>query len=68
MICGILTFEQIELIKGQLFANSSHFNPIKDIYDNWVIFEEEMMCDYPEFAFVNSLPLIEFVPVIIERT
>lgn len=67
MICGVLTFIQKELIKGQLFTNASYFNPVQDAFNNWVIFEEEMACDYPEFAFVNSLPLIEFVPVIIER-
>ena len=66
MICGILTDEQREMIKDKPFANACLFNPVKDFYNNWVIFEGEMACTYPEFAFVNSLPLIEFVPVIIE--
>ena len=65
MICGVLTFEQKELIKGQLFASASYFNPVQDFFDNWVIFEEEMACEFPEFSFVNTLPLIEFVPKII---
>lgn len=65
MICGILTVEQKDLINGQLFASASYFNPIQDIYDNWVIFEEEMACEFPQYLFVNNLPLIEFVPKII---
>jgi hypothetical protein len=66
MICGILSVEQKDLIKGQLFASASYFNPVQDAFNNWVIFEEEMTCQYPEFSFVNSLPLIEFVPIIEE--
>ena len=65
MICGILTIEQKDLIKGQLFASASYFNPVQDAFNNWVIFEEEMACEFLQYSFVNSLPLIEFVPKII---
>jgi hypothetical protein len=63
MICGILTDEQKELVTNQMFNDGSYFNPVKDNFDNWVIFEQEMDCKYPEFAFVTTLPLIEFVPI-----
>jgi len=63
MICGILTNEQKELVINQMFDDSSYFNPIKDSFDNWVIFEQEIACKYPEFEFVTTLPLIEFVPI-----
>ena len=65
MICGILTNEQRELVLNQKYLESSYFNPVKDFFDNWVIFEQEMDCEYPEFAFVRTLPLIEFVPIVI---
>jgi len=30
---------------------------------NEVVFEQEIACKYPEFEFVTTLPLIEFVPI-----
>jgi len=63
MICGILTNEQKEIVTNQMFNYGSYFNPVKDNFDNWVIFEQEMDCKYPEFEFVTTLPLIEFVPI-----
>ena len=36
-----LTTEQKDLLIGQLYDDSSYFNPIQDINDNWFISEIE---------------------------
>lgn len=60
---GLLTEEQIDVIKGKEFAPDSYFNPIQDYYDNWIISQEEMCsCVVEEYNFVKDLPLIDYVP------
>jgi len=62
MICGKLTIEQKDIISGRTYVGEVYFNPVQNIDDDWVIFSKEMECDYPEFSFVKTLPLIEFIP------
>ncbi len=59
----LLTVEQKESIVGQLFDIDSFFNPIQDDLDRWIISNEEVEgCANPEFAWVASLPEIEYIP------
>jgi hypothetical protein len=68
MEVGLLTQEQKELLVGQTFAPYSYFNPIQDINDDWVISLQEIeYCTNGEFQWVKELPLIEFIPKIIEE-
>lgn len=54
---------QAAQLTGQQFAPDSYFNPIQDINNNWVIFEEEVsQCVNEEFMWVTELPQIEFEP------
>ena len=63
MKVGLLTIEQKDSLVGQWYAPDSYFNPIADLYDNWVISVEEMgFCVNPEFLWVKDLPLIEYEP------
>ena len=63
MQVALLTEQQKDLIVNQLFCIDSHFNPIQDINDNWVISLEEVnQCSKEEFNFVKTLPLIDYVP------
>ena len=46
-----------------MFDEDSFFNPIQDANDDWIISEEEInFCTNPEFLWVKSLPLIEYLP------
>lgn len=70
-----LTIEQKDLLIGQVWgANEQLFNPIQDANNEWIISEEEVQgctlaqavligCD----AWLLSLPIIEFNPVIVEN-
>jgi hypothetical protein len=63
MQVALLTEEQKDLLVNQLFCIDSHFNPIQDINDNWVISLEEVdQCSKEEFNFVKTLPLIDYEP------
>lgn len=63
MKVALLTEDQKDLIKDQEFCIDSHFNPIQDINDNWVISLEEVnQCSKEEFSFVKTLPLIDYEP------
>jgi hypothetical protein len=63
MKVGLLTLEQKNTIKGQLYAPDSYFNPIQDINNNWVISTQEMNdCVVEEFMWVKGLPQIDFEP------
>jgi hypothetical protein len=60
---GLLTESQKDSLVGQLYDEDSYFNPIQDLEDNWIISTEEMeFCVNPEFMWVKTLPLIEYIP------
>lgn len=66
MIGYKLTQEQKEQISGQLFNDSTAFNPVQDINGEWFIFEGEVSAfvTNEEFAWVKDLPPSEYVPPI----
>jgi len=48
---------------GHEWEPRSYFNPIQDCYDEWVISQEEVEGNVnPDFAWVNSLPLVDYCP------
>lgn len=60
---GLLTETQKDSLVGQLYAEDSYYNPIQDLYDNWIISVEEMEFTVnSEFLWVKDLPLIEYEP------
>jgi hypothetical protein len=60
---GLLTESQKNELVGQLYDEDSYFNPITDLDENWIISVEEMQfCVNPEFIWVKTLPLIEYIP------
>jgi hypothetical protein len=63
ILVGLLTIDQYDQIVGQMYDEDSFFNPIQDENDDWIISEEEInFCTNPEFLWVKSLPLIEYLP------
>ena len=63
ILVGLLTVEQKDSLVGQMYDEDSFFNPITDLYDQWIISTEEMeFCVNPEFMWVKDLPLIEYIP------
>ena len=60
MIVVLLTPEQAEQLKGQLYAPDSYFNPIQDADNNWIISTQEQ--DQCSIDWVKELPLIEYKP------
>lgn len=63
MLVAIITQIQKDSIIGHKFGPDSYFNPIQDYYGNWVISEVEVtQCTNPDFEWVNSLTLSEYVP------
>ena len=60
---GPLTEAQKDSLVGQLYDDDSFFNPILDLYDQYIISVEEMeFCINPEFIWVKDLPLIPYEP------
>lgn len=60
---GLLTEAQKDSLVGQQYAPDSYFNPIADLYDQYIISVEEMeFCVNPEFMWVKDLPLIPYEP------
>lgn len=60
---GLLTEAQKDSLVGQLYDEDSYFNPIQDLYDQYIISVEEMdFCVNPEFMWVKDLPLIDYKP------
>lgn len=60
---GLLTESQKDSLIGQLYDEDSYFNPILDLYDQYIISVEEMeFCVNPEFQWVKDLPLIPYEP------
>jgi hypothetical protein len=67
MLVGLLTIEQKEKLVGVEFEPSSYFNPVQDVSNNWIISTTEMDDNInPDFMWVKDLPLIEWIPPIIE--
>lgn len=60
---GLLNNQQKDSLVGQTYAPDSYFNPIQDLYDNWVISTEEMAyCVNPQFVWVKDLDVIIYEP------
>jgi len=64
MIVALLTIAEKDLLIGQKYNEDSYFNPVQDADLNWVISTQEIEQNiYPEFTWINDLPLIEFNPI-----
>ena len=64
---GLLTIEQKDKLIGQLYTEDSYFNPIQDADDNWIISVEEIeYCTVEQFILIKNIPLIDYVPKVIE--
>jgi hypothetical protein len=62
MQVGLLTLEQKNSLVGQLYLPDLYFNPVEDKNSNWIISTEEMYNNTnPNFIWVSTLPLIEWV-------
>jgi len=60
---GLLTETQKDNLVGQMYDEDSFFNPILDLYDQYIISVQEMdFCTNPEFLWVKDLPLIPYEP------
>lgn len=60
---GLLTETQKDSLVGQLYNIDSYFNPIQDLYDNWIISTEEIdFCENDLFSWVKELSLIDYEP------
>ena len=60
---AVITPTQKDELVGHEWQPRSYFNPIQDCYDEWVISQEEVEGNVnPDFAWVNSLPLVDFCP------
>ena len=55
-----LTTQQKDLLIGQLYDDSSYFNPIQDINDNWFISEIEQQ--HSSLEWLKALNTSEFTP------
>ena len=55
-----LTTQQKDLVIGQMYNDSSYFNPIQDINDNWFISEIEQQQSSIEW--LKALNTSEFIP------
>ena len=67
MLVGLLTIEQKEKLLGVQFEPLSYFNPVQDVSNNWIISTTEMDDNInPDFMWVKDLPLIEWMPPVIE--
>jgi hypothetical protein len=61
---GLLTEHQKNTIEGMHYKVGHYFNPIQDADGNWVVSMEEINgCNIAAFAWVKSLPLIEYKPI-----
>ena len=65
MEVGLLTIEQKDSLIGQLWNTDCYFNPVQDGNGDWIISTTEMYGNInPDFTWVLTLPLIEWVPPI----
>jgi hypothetical protein len=66
MKVGLLTETQKNTLVGEMVAPDWYFYPIQDFDGNWVISTQEMEgSEFPEFDWIKSLPLIDWVPPIV---
>lgn len=68
MKVGLLTLIQKDTLVGEMVAPDWYFYPIQDgtPEQNWVISTQEMEAsEFPEFDWVKTLPLIDWVPPVI---
>jgi hypothetical protein len=64
MIVGLLTEIQKDQLIGQRYDEDSLFNPVQDGNGDWIISTEEIEQNiYPEFDWIKTLPMIEYIPV-----
>jgi len=64
MIVGLLTEIQKDQLIGQRYDEDSLFNPVQDGNEDWIISTEEIEQNiYPEFDWIKTLPMIEYIPV-----
>jgi hypothetical protein len=64
---AIITQQQADLLAGQEYAPASHYNPVQDCDNNWLITIQEIeQTTNPDFLWVKDLPLSEWCPPIIE--
>jgi hypothetical protein len=61
---GLLTKTQKDELVGQMYDETSYFNPIQDKNNNWIISIEEI--EQCNIEWVKNLPLIEYEPTEIE--
>jgi hypothetical protein len=61
---GLLTKAQKDELVGQMYDETSYFNPIQDKNNNWIISIEEV--EQCNIEWVKDLPLIEYEPTEIE--
>ena len=58
-----LTTEQKENIQGVFFNETTFFNCVQDINDEWyVLLSEDDMQNIGDYAYLLDLPLSEYVP------
>lgn len=63
MIVALLTTNQKDQLVGQEYTKDSHFNPIQDANNKWVISVEEIdSCTNEDFAWIKDLQLITYEP------
>jgi hypothetical protein len=56
-----LTETQKDLLLDQKYNEDSYFNPLQDCNGVWFISTEEINnCIYPQFNWIQTLPLINF--------
>jgi hypothetical protein len=62
VMVAILTPAQADLLRGQMYADASYFNPTLDGNGEWAISEWEIVFnENPNFTWINDLPLTEWV-------
>lgn len=58
-----LTIEQKNDIQGKFFNETTFFNCVQDINDEWyVLLSEDDMQNIGDYAYLLDLPLSEYVP------
>lgn len=59
----LLTPDEAAILTGQEYAPESFFNPIQDLFDNWVISIYEVNnCVNEQFIWVKNTPIIIYDP------
>ena len=63
----LLTENQKDLLMNQYFDVDSYFSPTLDADNNWFITNEEVEANiYPEFEWIQDLPIINYNPIQID--